>query len=148
MKISYKGDYALKALLHLAFLYKSSQEVIRLQELSKDLDIPHKFLEAVMAELQKGGFVKSKRGKNGGYYLDTSPAQIVLGEVVRYIDGPIEPIACVDSCYKDCKDVDHCVLRSVWQKTTKAVADIIDNITLQDLADKVKKRKSIPDYSI
>lgn len=148
MKISYKGDYALKALLHLAVLYDSTQEVIRLQELSKDLDIPHKFLEAVMAELQKGGFVKSKRGKNGGYYLDTAPSQIILGDVVRHIDGPIEPIACVDSCYKDCKDVDHCVLRSVWQKTTNAVSDIIDNITLQDLADKVKKRKSIPDYSI
>ncbi len=147
MKISYKGDYALKALLHLAVNY-SATEVVRLQELSSELDIPHKFLEAVMADLQKGGFVKSKRGKNGGYYLGATPSQIVLGEVVRHIDGPIEPIACVNSCYKDCKDVDHCVLRSVWQNATKAVADIIDNITLQELADKVKKRKSIPDYYI
>ncbi|MEI7942149.1 MAG: Rrf2 family transcriptional regulator [Candidatus Riflemargulisbacteria bacterium] len=147
MKISYKGDYALKALLHLAVLY-GVKDVVRLQELSSELDIPHKFLEAVMAELQKGGFVKSKRGKNGGYYLDTAPSQIVLGDVVRHIDGPIEPISCVDNCYKDCKDVDHCVLRSVWQKTTKAVSDIVDNVTLQDLVDKSKKRKAIPDYSI
>jgi Rrf2 family protein len=147
MRISYKGDYALKALLHLAILY-GVKDVVRLQELSSELDIPHKFLEAVMAELQKGGFVKSKRGKNGGYYLDTPPSQIVLGDVVRHIDGPIEPIACVDNCYKDCKDVDHCALRIIWQKTAKAVSEIVDNVTLQDLVDKSKKRKAIPDYSI
>ncbi len=147
MKISYKGDYALKALLDLAISY-GIKDVVRLQELSSELDIPHKFLEAVMAELQKGGFVKSKRGKNGGYYLDKNPSEIVLGDVIRHIDGPIESIACVDSCYKACKDIDTCVLRSVWQKTTNAVADIIDNISLQDLADKVRKRKEIVDYSI
>ncbi|MDD4526712.1 MAG: Rrf2 family transcriptional regulator [Candidatus Margulisbacteria bacterium] len=147
MKISFKGDYALKALLYLAISY-GVKDVIRLQELSGELDIPHKFLETVMSDLLKGGFVKSKRGKNGGYYLDQHPAQIILGDVVRYVDGPIEPIACVDSCYKDCKDVDHCALRIIWQKATKAVSDIVDNVTLQDLVEKSRKRKAILDYSI
>lgn len=147
MKISYKGDYALKSLLHLAAYYEV-KDVVKIQDLSSKLDIPHKFLETVMADLQKGGFVKSKRGKYGGYYLDNHPSKIILGDVVRYIEGPVEPIACVDNCYKDCKDVDHCVLRAVWKKVAKAVADILDNITLQELADKSKKNNLIPDYFI
>jgi Rrf2 family protein len=148
MKISYKGDYALKALLELALNYEGEKVILKINQLAKKLDIPLKFLEAVLLTLKKGSFVKSKRGKDGGYYLARPPAAITLGEVVRYIEGPVEPIACVDDRYKGCKDLKDCAFRKVWQQTAKAISDVIDNVTLETLAAESKKRKEILNYFI
>lgn len=111
MQVSYKGDYALKALLCLAIEY--GQRLVSIPDLAKRLDIPKKFLEQVLLELKRGGFADSKRGKEGGYYLAKAPAEITLGAVIRFIDGPLEPIACVDDCYKGCADMPTCVFRPV-----------------------------------
>jgi Rrf2 family protein len=148
MKISYKGDYAIKALLDLALNHKGEEKVFKITDMSKRLDIPLKFLEAVLLNLKKGGFVKSKRGKEGGYYLAKQPVSISLGNIVRYIEGPIEPIACVDDCYKGCKDSKECVIKNVWKKTTHAVSEIIDNISLEDLANQSRQKRQVLHYYI
>jgi len=147
MQITYKGDYALKAVLYLSSFYNTS--VLPIHELAQKLDIPVKFLEQVLLELKKGGFVASKRGVKGGYYLVKHPKDITLGEVVRFVGGPIEPIACANTSklYKGCNNVYDCVFRDIWIKVTKSVSDIIDNITFDDLCYKSNISKSL-NYSI
>ena len=146
MHITYKGDYALKAVLGLAIHYGNG--VVTIHGLSKEIDAPIKFLEQVLLELKRGGFVESRRGKIGGYLLARAPAQIKLGEVIRFIDGPIEPIGCVEKKYTGCKDLYKCILRSVWQEVTECTSNIIDTITFEDLANKVKKEKHAVVYQI
>jgi len=147
MQITYKGDYALKALLYLALHY--NKDIVSMQELAKKLDIPIKFLEQIFLELKKGKFVESKRGIKGGYFLARAPKDIRIGDVVRFIDGPIEPIACasISKEYKGCADIYSCAFREVWVKVSKAISEIVDGVTLEDLSSKVSNSKSIS-YSI
>jgi Rrf2 family protein len=128
MHITYKGDYALKAILGLALHY--DRGVVTIHDLAKRTDAPIKFLEQVLLDLKKGGFVESRRGKVGGYFLARSPAQIKLGDIVRFIDGPIEPLACVEQGYSGCNDIYKCVFRKIWREIAGCTSDIIDNITL------------------
>lgn len=147
MKITYKGDYALKAVLDLALNY-GTNDVVTIHDLAKHADIPIKFLEQVLLDLKRAGFVESRRGKVGGYLLARRPSQIKLGEIIRFIDGPIEPIACAEKRYAGCNDIYKCVLRKIWQEVTKATSDIIDNITFADLVNRVKSVNKGLVYSI
>jgi Rrf2 family protein len=146
MKITYKGDYALKAVLDLALHY--GEELVTSHDLAKRIDAPVKFFEQVLTELKKGGIVKSKRGNEGGYLLSKPPSQITLGSIVRIIDGPIEPIACVKEHYKGCVDINECVFRNIWQRVYQATSDIIDHITFEDLVSEVKGREQVLTYNI
>lgn len=94
MKVTYRGDYALKAVLDLAVHYGA--ELVTIHDIAKRIDAPVKFLEQILLDLKKGGFVESRRGNVGGYLLAKEPDKITIGEVVRFIDGPIEPIACAE----------------------------------------------------
>lgn len=146
MKISYKLDYALKTLLDLALQYR--QDLVTITDLSERMDIPRKFLEQILLDLKKGGFVDSKRGNVGGYFLAKDPDSIKIGDIVRYIDGPIEPIACVDHAYKGCQDMPTCIYRTIWKQVDKAISDIIDHVTLATVVNDYKKMNNALDYSI
>jgi len=148
MKITYKSDYALKALLHMAVNYKGDETVFKINELSKKLDIPLKYLEAVFVQVKNGKFVTSRRGKDGGYFLTKPPSETTLGDIIRFLEGPLEPIACVNRDYKGCKDTETCVLREVFCRVAKAESDIMDKTTLENMADEVRKRKKNIDYTI
>jgi Rrf2 family protein len=146
MQVTYKGDYSLKAVLFLSINY--NRDVVTINELANKLDIPVKFLEQVLLELKRGGFVDSKRGVKGGYFLPKHPKDIKIGDVVRFIDGPIEPIACAskDRSYKGCGDIDHCVFKDIWIEVAKATSNIVDNITFDDLRFKFNLRENINYY--
>lgn len=146
MKITYKGDYGLKTILDLAVNYNNG--VVTIHDLAKRLDIPVKFLEQILLELKRGGFVDSRRGKVGGYLLAKHPSRIKLGEVVRFIDGPIEPIACVEKSYSGCKDLYNCVFRKVWQEANRATENIIDGLNFESLANQVKSAKKRLVYTV
>jgi len=146
MRLTYKGDYALKTILDLAVYYRNSP--VTIHELAKRADIPIKFLEQILLDLKRGGFVESRRGKVGGYLLAREPSEIKLGEVIRFIDGPIEPIACTEKKYSGCNDLYKCVFRKIWQEVGKATSDIIDNITFADLVNQVKLKQEVPAYYI
>jgi len=146
MKITYKGDYALKTILVLAT--HEGEEPVTIHDLAKGADIPVKFLEQILLDLKRGGFVVSRRGKVGGYLLARPPSEIKLGEVIRFIDGPIEPIACVDARYRDCSDVNKCIFKDIWKRVAESTSEIIDNISFEDLAKKVKKSESALVYQI
>lgn len=146
MRITYKGDYALKALLDLSLHYE--QGVSTINDIAKRIDAPVKFLEQVLLDLKKGGFVESKRGNVGGYQLAKDPADITIGQVVRFIDGPIEPIACVEKNYAKCVDLDRCVFKNIWHKVARATSDIIDNVNFADLASKAGYKGRTLAYTI
>ncbi len=146
MKISYKLDYALKTIFELALNYQN--KIANIQELSEKLDIPKKFLEQILLELKKNGFVDSKRGKIGGYFLAKKPDQIILGNIIRVIDGSIEPIECIENNYNGCKDINKCIFRSIWQDVNLTILKIVDNITIEDLIVKFRQQNQISDYII
>lgn len=146
MRITHKGDYALKATLDLALHYGNG--VVTIHDLAKRLDIPIKFLEQVLLDLKKGGFVESRRGKVGGYLLARLPSKIKLGEVIRFIDGPTEPVACVEKGYLGCADIHKCAFRKIWQEVEEKTAGIVDNITFEDLANRAKKQSQTVTYNI
>jgi Rrf2 family transcriptional regulator, cysteine metabolism repressor len=146
MRITYKGDYALKALLDLTLHY--DQGVSTINDIAKRIDAPVKFLEQVLLDLKKGGFLESKRGNVGGYQLAKDPAKITLGQVIRYIDGPIEPIACVEKGYSNCIDLRKCVFKNVWLKVAQATSEIIDNVSFADLVLQINGKQDALVYTI
>ena len=154
MKIGYKTDYALKALLQLALNYEGGGgSVMSISEIGKSGDMPVKFLEQILLILRKGGFVKAKRGVNGGFLLARHPKDITIGRVIRFIEGPIEPISCVqDECYKGCKDVSSCIFRDVWKEVASAVSVVVDTLTFEELVMRCRERdlkiQPIYEYSI
>lgn len=147
MKITYKGDYALKALLELALNY--NKRVVSIHELAAKGDIPYKFLEQVLLALKKGGFVGSKRGVNGGYFMAKPPDTVTIGDVIRFIEGPIEPITCVGrNHYEECKDFITCVFRDVWGQVYNAISLVIDTVTFSELSRRVEgKMKGEKSYT-
>ncbi|MCM8760520.1 MAG: Rrf2 family transcriptional regulator [Candidatus Omnitrophica bacterium] len=154
MKITYKGDYALKAIFQLALHYGKSDEcVMSISEIAKLGDMPVKFLEQILLALRRGGFVKSRRGVKGGFLLARHPKEIKVGEVIRFMEGPIEPIACVEKeSYKGCKDVAGCIFRDIWKEVKNSVCAIVDALTFEDLIIRYKekslKKSSMLEYNI
>jgi len=147
MKITFKGDYALKALLDLSINHGKPRPI---EDIAKRQDIPAKFLEQILLSLKKGGFVKSVRGKKGGYLLSRDPKFITLGDALRYVEGPVEPLACVcKGGEKTCNYSARCALRDVFNEIGKYTAAKVDSVTFADLRDKqIKKGSKYAEYYI
>ena len=130
--LSRKARYALRALYALAA--DEGRGPVLIADLAERERIPRKFLEAILLELKNAGVLRSKKGKGGGYVLAKSPDQIVLGEVIRIIDGPLAPIPCVsERAYarcEECADEATCGTRIVMKQVRDAIAKILDNTTL------------------
>src|SRR5476651_2637231 len=138
MKLSKKGEYALRSLINLGIADKVGRSLVRVTELAKAEDLPIKFLEQVMQQLREAGYVQSVRGKHGGYRLGKPAAQITIGSVVRLIDGPLAPIGCVSqTAYEpcNCPDEAHCGLRMLMLDVRNAIAAILDRYTLDDVVE-------------
>ena len=146
MRISHKGDYALKAMLDLSLHHNA--ELVTSHDLAKRIDAPIKFLEQVLLELKKGGFIESRRGNIGGYLLSKTPDKITVGQVIKYIDGPVEPIICVKEGYSNCADINTCVFKKMWHEVSRATLEIIDNVTFEELVSQVNAARQVLEYSI
>ncbi len=149
MNISYKTDYSLKVILYLSEIYPTGTAHIK--QIADSQDIPRKFLEQILLFLKKGGFVQSKKGPKGGYFLTKSPEKIILGEVVRFVEGPIHPISCIAPGKEDsCSFAAGCVFRDVWLEVEDAITGVIDHLSFADLLEKQgeKQRQLIVDYQI
>ncbi|MDX9815110.1 MAG: Rrf2 family transcriptional regulator [Sulfurimonadaceae bacterium] len=129
MKISKKTDYALRALFAIA--EASKEGTISIRELSESVDIPRRFLENIMLEMNKVGWVKSVPGRYGGYTLARDTNQITLGEVIRYFEGMIAMISCVSvSSYEPCSQEGKCYFRRVFLNIRNLTAQILDKTTI------------------
>ena len=135
MKVTKKGEYAMRALVDLALNYRKGMRQI--QDIVREETIPEKFLEQILVILKNAGIIQSKRGIGGGYLLSRSPDKISLGEVIRVIDGPIGPMSCVDkSGDGGCPKEVVCGIRSVMVDVNNAMTDILDRVTLADVCNR------------
>ena len=138
--LSHKSKYALKAMMVLAKEY--GQGPILIADIAQREGIPRKFLELILLELRNRGILQSKKGKGGGYFLGRPPQQVSLGEILRDIDGPLAPIACVShTAYvrcQDCRDERTCGVRMAMQEVRDATAKILDSTTLADALKRVE----------
>ncbi|HKB56059.1 MAG TPA: Rrf2 family transcriptional regulator [Lacunisphaera sp.] len=147
MKLSKRGEYALRSLINLGIAAKVKRPLVRVSELAKAEDLPVKFLEQVMQQLREAGYVESERGKHGGYRLARPASEIHIGKIVRLIDGPLAPIGCVSqTAYEpcNCPDQEHCGLRMLMLDVRNAIAAILDRYTLADVVE-VTTRKMVRD---
>jgi Rrf2 family protein len=138
MRISHRCEYALRALLELA---KNSKEgPIRIEEIARRQTIPKQFLANLLVQLKRGRFVQSKKGPEGGYYLARSARQINVGEVVRFLDGPIAPIQCVSRTLGEkCEIGGRCGFFPLWKRVRDAVAEIVDHTTVADVVEEQER---------
>src|SRR4051812_15870670 len=116
MKLTSRGEYALRALLVLGQNYQ--QDVVSMQEIAKQQNVPKRFLEHVMNDLRTAGVVQSKRGNSGGFRLAAPPEEINLAQVVRHIEGALAPVPCVSERFYakcTCPDESRCAIRSVMK---------------------------------
>jgi Rrf2 family protein len=136
MKLSKKGEYALRSLINLGIAAEVGRSLVQVSELAESEQLPVKFLEQILQALKEAGFVKSARGKFGGYRLAKPAREITIGHVVRLIDGPLAPIGCVSqTAYEKCTcpDEEHCGLRMLMLDVRNAIAGILDRYTLADI---------------
>ncbi len=136
MKLSKRGEYALRALIDLGIASELGWPMLQISELASKEKLPIKFLEQIFTQLKAAGYVKSRRGKFGGYSLARPINRIKFGEVIRLIEGPLAPIRCVSqTSYArcSCPDEAHCGLRILMFDVRNAISTILDRYTLADI---------------
>src|SRR6516162_10044288 len=145
MKLSLRGEYALRALLVLGLQYE--QEVVRIQTISQQQNIPKRFLEQILNDLKSAGVVQSRRGVVGGYRLAKPPDEITLATIVRHIEGALAPVSCVSERFYEkcsCPDESRCAIRSVMKEVREAVVKIAERVTVADLCERWHKLQEQP----
>jgi Rrf2 family protein len=136
MKLSKRGEYALRALIDLGIASELGWPMLQVSELAAKEKLPIKFLEQIFGQLKAAGYVKSRRGKFGGYSLARSMKRIKFGAVIRLIDGPLAPIRCVSTTSYarcSCPDEMHCGLRMLMLDVRNAISTLLDRFTLADI---------------
>jgi len=138
MKLSKRGEYALRTLIALGLSHEAKRPLVQVSELAEQENLPIKFLEQIMYSLKEAGFVTSQRGKFGGYRLAQPATKISIGKVVRILEGPLAPIGCVSqTAYEKCScpDEEHCGLRMLMLDVRNAIAGVLDRYTLADVVE-------------
>ncbi len=150
MGISQKCQYALRAIFELARC--QGQGPIKISLVAASQAIPPRFLEIILGQLKQAGFVESKRGIDGGYFLARSPQQLTVGQVIRFIEGPIAPVNCLGSSAnkKKCPLYAGCVFVDMWERAQRAVSQVYDGTTFADLVEQSQKKDAeyVPCYAI
>jgi Rrf2 family protein len=138
MLVSQKCQYALRAIFELA--KRNGQGPVKIAEIAEAQAIPLRFLEVILSQLKQAGFVASQRGNKGGYILVCSPTELTVGEVMRFMQGPVGPVDCVAGGSKDkCPLYGDCAFFPMWERVRKATSDVYDNTTFQDLVEQEKR---------
>lgn len=149
MTISQKCQYAVRAIFELTRRYgdgpTSASEIASVQA------IPPRFLELIISQVGRAGFVTSRRGAQGGYQLAVPPGDLKVGDVIRIVEGPIEPVDCA-ACggERQCPLEGRCVFVWFWRRAAAAMSGVYDTTTFADLLDEDRRLNSeyVPSYSI
>jgi len=137
MKLSLRGEYALRALIVLGQNYSSG--VVRIHTISEQQNIPQGFLAQILNDLKSGHFVESRRGVAGGYRLARPPSEITLAPIIRHIEGALAPVGCVsEKFYKPCScpNESHCAIRSVMTEVRTAILSVVETVSIADLCER------------
>lgn len=147
MRLSKRGEYGLRAMIILAHAYNEAPDaMVQIKEISEQDKIPGKYLEQILLALKNAGMLQSRMGIGGGYYLARQPKDITLGQIIRVLDGPLAPIRCVSHMAYEpcgCPDERTCGLRMVMGDVRNAIADILDNTTLEDVTRRMDMARAL-----
>jgi Rrf2 family protein len=149
LQTSQKCQYALRAVYELA--KRSEEGPVSVSEVAAAQAIPPRFLELILGELRKAGYVLSHRGPQGGYELAVGPADLTVGTIIRFIDGPVAPVGCIaGNKPQQCSLFGRCAFLSMWQRAQQAVEEVYDGTTFQDLIDQHEQaaRHLVANYCI
>ena len=130
MKISTKGRYALRVMIDLAI--NSKEEFIPLKDIAKRQEISNKYLEQIIAMLNKAGFLETARGNMGGYKLSKKTSEYKVGDILRATEGSLTLVDCLED-EKYCSRKENCKTHSFWKKLDTVITDYVDSVTLEDL---------------
>ena len=147
MRLSKRGEYGLRAMIILAHAYNESPDaMLQIKEISEQDKIPAKYLEQILLALKNAGMLQSRMGIGGGYYLARQPKDIDLGSIIRVLDGPLAPIRCVSQMAYEpcgCPDERTCGLRMVMGDVRNAIANILENTTLEDVTKRMDLARTL-----
>ena len=150
MLISQKCQYGLRAILELA--KRDDRTPVKVAEIADAQAIPARFLEGILGELRRGGFVESRRGASGGYLLARSPKDLTVGEVIGFLQGPIGPVHCLAGERESrCPLYGRCAFLPMWEKAREALSNVFEGTTFAELvsADRAAGRRPyVPSYAI
>lgn len=146
MKISTKGRYAVRVMLDLTL--HNTGEYIKVKQIAERQEISEKYLEQIISVLNKAGFVKSARGAQGGYRLAGDSGSYTVGMVLRLTEGSLCPVACLEDEVNECSRCDTCETLGVWKELNDAINQVVDNVTIKDLAERQLAREEAMNYSI
>ncbi|MBQ7920822.1 MAG: Rrf2 family transcriptional regulator [Lachnospiraceae bacterium] len=132
MKISTKGRYTLRLMIDLAM--NDEGNPIRVKDVAERQGISDKYLEQIIAILNKAGYVKSVRGSQGGYLLKKKPEEYTVGMILRLTEGSLAPVSCVEDV-EECDRQKGCITFPLWKKISDAINGVVDTVTLKDLVD-------------
>jgi Rrf2 family protein len=151
VRISTKGRYSLEALLYLALIEESRGEgrdsfFSSTREIAENIGYSEGYLEQLFIPLRKAGLILGVRGPQGGYYLGKKPEDISVGAILRAVEGPLQPTACIDE--EVCPDAKACPSRRTWCALYDCITGIADSVSLADLRDAYKSSSTEPEYAI
>lgn len=137
MKISARSRYALHLMLALAMLEPGVN--LSVKTVAESQGISEKYLEQMIPALVRNGLVVSVRGAHGGYHLAKKPEAYTVGQILRTVEGSIAPVSCLDGPVNHCTRCNTCVTLELWEQVDRAISNIVDHVTLADLADKQRR---------
>ena len=146
MRFSKKSEYGLRAMIELTQEY--GRGMVQRRMLADRQNIPLGFLEMILLSLKNAGLIGSRRGMNGGVFLIKAPKEVTLGQIIRILDGPLAPIACVSqTAYQKCEDCPHaskatCPIQGIMLDVRNAIASVLDHFSLEDFVYAKKKSRS------
>lgn len=142
LRLSHKADYALRAALDLA--RPSADGLARTADVARRIRAPAKFLEAILGDLRRAGLVESRRGAAGGHRLAREAGRVTAGDVWRAVEGPFPP----GGRRAPGADPAGRALRELWGEVERAVAEVVDGTTLEELARRAQESAQVQDFTI
>lgn len=144
MRISTKGRYGLRAMVDLAVF--SLGEPLNLKSIAERQNVSDKYLEHIFSALKKAGLIKSIKGTQGGYILSDNPEQITVRSVIEALEGSLSTVDSFSLEEGETDSLEQCINKEVWQKVDESVINVLNSITLEDLALQYKKLKENEAY--
>jgi len=136
MEVSVKGEYALRAVFDLAC--HQSEQPIKIAKIAERQQIPQKFLELILSQLKQGGFLGSRRGAEGGYFLARPAEGIMIGDILRHVDGPIAPPRRTEKG----EPSEDSPFPELWERVERALSSVVDRTSFADLVTRWKEKRA------
>lgn len=131
MLVSTKGRYALRIFMELAS--RPQGEYVSLDDIAEAQDVSEKYLESIVRGLVKSKLLAGQRGRGGGYRLTRLPEEYSVGEILKYTEGSLAPVSCLDCSPNPCERAGACRTLPMWKRLDSIICDYLNSVTLADL---------------